>query len=152
MVQKKIISNMQMMLIICSGLILLNSCQDKNTKTELSSEKTSPEIFVFYFHRTVRCSTCLEIEADTAKVLKENFPQFLADGFLKWVPFNMDDDGGEEFAKQFDITSNTLLLARISENKELKYKKLEDIWEFAGNPEELSTYVTNEINEFMNDV
>ncbi|MBN2591789.1 MAG: hypothetical protein JXA96_18120 [Sedimentisphaerales bacterium] len=146
MIQKK------MMFIIFSGLILLSSCQNKNTRTELLSEKNSPEVFVFYFHRTVRCSTCLEIEAGTAKVLKENFPQFLAEGFLKWVPFNMDDDGGEEFAKQFDIDSNTLVLVRISENKQLKYKKLEDVWEFVGNPEELSIYVTNEINEFMNDI
>ncbi len=152
MIQKKIMSIIQVMLIICSGLTLLSSCPDKNTKAELLSEKYSPDVFVFYFHRTVRCTTCLEIEARTAMVLEENFSQLLADGFLKWVPFNMDEEKGEEFAQQFDIDSNTLVLARISEDKQLNYKKLEDIWEFVGNPEALSTYVTNEINEFMNDI
>ena len=152
MIQKKMVSNIQKILIICSGLILLSSCQNKNTRTELLSEKDSPEVFVFYFHETVRCTTCLEIEADTEKILKENYSQLLANGFLKWVPFNIDDEGGDEFAQQFDTNSNSLVLANISKDKQLKYKKLEDIWDFVGNPEGLAIYVTNEINEFMNDI
>jgi hypothetical protein len=149
MIQKKIMSNKQMILIICSGLMLLTSCQNKNAGTELLSEKTSPEVFVFYFHRTVRCSTCLEIEAGAAKVIKENFSQFLADGFIKWVPFNIDDEGGDEFAKQFDVNSNTLVVAKISKDRTLAYKKLEDVWQHVGNTEKFSKYVTDEINIFI---
>ncbi len=149
---RKIITK-TIILIICFAMVLLIcSCQNKNARTALLSDKTCPKVIVFYFHRTVRCSTCLEIEAGTARIIKENFPQLLAKGFLKWIPFNLDDEKNEELEKQFDITSNTLVLAGITKDNKLIYKKLEDVWQFVGNSEGFSGYVTNEINKFMNDI
>ena len=105
---------------------------------------------VYYFHRTNRCVTCLSIEANAAQVIKDNFRQQMTDGRLVWMPFNLDDPGGEEFGKEFDIASSTLVVAEIVNGNYVRYKKLEEVWQLLGDPARFSEYVTNEIDKFMN--
>jgi hypothetical protein len=139
--------------IICLEVaLLICSCQIKTDQTAILSYKNDPTVIAYYFHRTTRCSTCLAIEANAGSVIKVNYPQYIAEGTLIWKPFNLDDKGGEELRKQFDITSNTLVLAKIYDDKLVRYKKLEDVWKLIGNPEGFSDYVTTEIDKFMNDV
>ncbi len=152
MVQTKIMSIKKIIPIICFVLILVSSCQNKPAKTALLSDKNGPVVIAYYFHRTVRCATCLAIEANTASAIKENFPQQLAEGVLIWMPFNLDDEGGKELGKQFDITSNTLVLAQFYNGLLIRHKKLEEVWQLVGNNERFSEYVKNEINVFMNDI
>jgi hypothetical protein len=152
MIKKRLISSKKILPIICFGLILLCSCQNRTSKTSEISGQKGHVVVAYYFHRTIRCATCLEIEANTELVIGINFPQYIAEGILIWKPFNLDDDGGKELKKQFDISTNTLVLAEISKGHIVKYKKLEEVWQLIGNPERFSKYVTNELNNFMNDI
>jgi hypothetical protein len=152
MIQKKIMPSKNIILLTCFGLILLSGCQNKTTKRAELPDKNSTVVVAYYFHRTVRCATCLAIEANTASAIKENFPQHLAEGILIWMPFNLDDEGGEELGKQFDVTSNTLVLAQFYNGLLIRQKKLEEVWQLVGNAKRFSEYVKNEINVFMNDI
>ena len=143
-----------MLILTCCG------CQEPQSDGEpassgLSGQRkdnlASPTVMVYYFHRTNRCVTCLTIEANAAQVVKDNFRQQMADGRLVWMPFNLDDPGGEEFEKEFDIASSTLVVAGIVNGNYVRYKKLEDVWQLFGDPAGFSEYVTDEINKFMND-
>jgi hypothetical protein len=139
--------------IICLEFALLVcSCQTKTDQTAVLSYKNDPTVIAYYFHRTTRCSTCLAIEANAGNVIKVNFPQYIAEGTLIWKPFNLDDKGGEELRKQFDISSNTLVLAKYSKGILIRHKKLEEVWQLVGDPERFSEYVTTEIDKFTNDV
>ena len=142
------------LVLICCG------CQEPQSNGKPASSGLSgqhkdnpaaPTVMVYYFHRTVRCSTCLSIEANAAQVIKDNFPQQMADGRLVWMPFNLDDPGGEEFEKEFDIASSTLVVAEMVNGNHVRYKKLEEVWRLLGDPAGFSEYVTDEINKFMND-
>ncbi|OHB73049.1 MAG: hypothetical protein A2Z25_06710 [Planctomycetes bacterium RBG_16_55_9] len=106
---------------------------------------------VYYFHRTARCFTCLSIENNVAKVIKSNFSQHVADSRLVWMPFNLDDPGGEEFQKEFDITYNTLVVAKTADADHVEFEKLDKVWQLQGDPDGFSEYVTNGINKFLND-
>jgi hypothetical protein len=117
----------------------------------LLSDKIYQEVIVFYFHRTERCTTCKAIEADTDRIIKIIFAQQLAEGTLKWIPFNLDDEGGEELRKQFDINSSTLLVAKVINGDYVKHKKLEKVWELVGKKEDFSRYVIDEINMYLSD-
>ena len=108
-------------------------------------------VMVYYFHRTARCFSCLSIEANIAQVIEADFPQQITDGRLIWMPFNLDDPGGDEFRKEFDLTTNTLIVARTTDDNSVRYKKLEDVWRLLGDPEGFSEYVKDEISKFMND-
>ena len=141
-----------MLFLTCCG------CQERQSDAASAPSEVSRQykgnplastIMVYYFHRTVRCFTCLSIEANVAQVIRDNFHQQIADGRLMWKPFNLDDPGGDEFEKEFDIAGNTLVVAEVVNDSHVRYKRLEEVWQLLGDPEGFSEYVTNEIKEFM---
>jgi len=115
------------------------------------NEQQKPTVIVYYFHRTFRCPTCLAIEANAAHTIDDNFWQQLSEGNLKWIPFNLDDSGGEKLGKQFDVSGSTLVVAKMQNGKVIKYKKLDKVWQLIGNNKAFSEYVKSEIKEYLND-
>jgi len=113
--------------------------------------KQKPTVIAYYFHRTVRCPTCIAIEANAAKIIETNFQQQLADGSLTWLPFNLDDTGGEEYEKEFDLSFSTLVLAKRKDGNHTEYKKLEKVWQLIHDPEAFNAYIKDEIRLFLNE-
>jgi len=110
-----------------------------------------PTVMVYYFHRTARCYTCLSIEANAAQVIRDNFTQQLAEGRVVWMPFNLDDPGGEEFEKEFDVAGSTLIVAKRVDADRVEFEKLDKVWQLLGYPDQFSEYVTQRIDKFLND-
>lgn len=119
--------------------------------TAKTQDKNKPIVIAYYFHRTMRCPTCLAIEANAAHVIEENFPQQIAEGTLTWIPFNLDVPGGEEFEKEFDVSVSTLVLAKTEDSNHTEYKKLEKVWDFIGNPVKFDSYVQKEVKQFLDE-
>ena len=108
-------------------------------------------IFIaYYFHRAIRCQTCLIIEMNAARVIEDNFPQQIADEKLMWIPYNLDDPGGDELEKEFDISVSTLVLAKMQDSHHTRFKKLEKVWEYVGDPALFDNYVRTEVEQFLN--
>jgi hypothetical protein len=122
---------------------------DRTFKQETVNQTDKSTIIAYYFHRTFRCPTCRAIEANAERVIKKNFAQELADGRLMWIPFNLDDPGGKEFEKEFDVFISTLVVAKMKGDNNIEYKKLEKVWDLLSDPERFSQYVTEEINKYL---
>jgi len=118
-----------------------------NQQTVSQADKTI--VIAYYFHRTIRCKTCIDIESNAERVIKENFAKELADGQLTWMPLNLEESNGQKLAKEFDVFSSTLVIAKMKGDNPTEYKKLEKVWDLLGNPEEFSLYVTEEVNEYL---
>ena len=116
-----------------------------------TQDKNNPIVTAYYFHRTMRCPTCLAIEANAARVIEDYFPQQIADGALTWIPFNLDDPGGDEFEKEFDVSVSTLVLAKTEDGNHTEYKKLEKVWDFIGDPVKFDSYVQKEVKLFLDE-
>ena len=116
-----------------------------------NSNNGKPTIIAYFFHRTARCPTCISIELKAHHVIRENFNNQIADGRLMWMPINLDEPGGEEFEKKFDIGISTLVLAKILNGNRIEYKKLNEVWTLLRDREGFSKYVRDEINKFLND-
>jgi len=119
--------------------------------TAKSPDKSSPTVIAYYFHRTMRCPTCLAIETNAARVIEEGFSKQIGDGSLMWIPFNLDDPGGEDFEKEFDVSVSTLVLSKMEDSNNTKYKKLEKVWDLIGDPVKFDEYVQSELNLFLNE-
>jgi hypothetical protein len=122
---------------------------DKITPSS-NNGKNSTSVIAYYFHPTIRCHTCLAIEADAEGAIKNNFPQQIAKESLVWVPVNLDDSVGEDFKKQFDVSGSTLVIAKMQDSKVTEFKKLEKVWQLVGDNQAFSAYVTDEINGYLN--
>lgn len=115
------------------------------------SNPTEPTVTVYYFHRTARCPTCLSIEANAAQVVRNNFGQEITNGRIRWRPFNLDDPGGEEFQKEFDISYSTLVVAKRVGSDRVEFEKLDKVWQLLRVHDQFSEYVIERINKFLND-
>jgi hypothetical protein len=67
------------------------------------------------------------------------------------MPINLDEPGGEEFKKEFDIGISSLVVAEIVDGNCIEYKKLNEVWTLLSDQEGFSKYVRDEINKFLND-
>ncbi len=135
-----------------SSLEAVRANKESNAvNTANTSDKDSPTVIAYYFHRTMRCPTCLAIEANAARVIEENFSQHIADGTLMWMPFNLDDPGSEKFEKEFDVSVSTLVLAKTEDGNHTEYKKLEKVWGFIGDPVKFDSYVQKEVKQFLDE-
>jgi len=128
-----------------------SSQENKTANTATPSNKNSPTIIAYYFHRTMRCPTCLAIEANAGRVIEKNFSRQIADGRLTWIPYNLDDPDGKEFEKEFDVSASTLVLSKTEDNNHTKYKKLEKVWDLIGDTIKFDAYVKNEVKQFLNE-
>jgi len=121
----------------------------------MGTEENDPDtaqttVIAYYFHRTIRCIPCITVEAVAAETIEKAFHEQLADGRLTWMRINLDDNGGQEYEKQFDISGSALVVAKVDERNGMQYKKLTKVWELLSDPDALSKYVENEIDEYLN--
>ncbi|MBL7153365.1 MAG: hypothetical protein ISS79_06585 [Phycisphaerae bacterium] len=120
---------------------------EKDNPDENTSE---PTVIAYYFHRTVRCIACITIESIAAEVIEGNFQQQLADGRLIWMRINLDDEGSRQYEEQFEVSGSALVVAKMDDRNGMQYKKLTKVWELLSDPDALSKYVENEIDEYLN--
>jgi hypothetical protein len=124
------------------------SVDAKGSKTQ---QQPSQAVIAYYFHRTIRCAGCLEIEANAKRVIENSFANQIADKKLIWTPLNFDEPGGEAFAKEFDVSASTLVLSKMKDGNNTQYRKLEKVWGFIHTPKDFDAYVKNEVKQFLNE-
>ena len=112
-----------------------------------SAVDASGGMVVYYFHRTGRCHTCLAMEAWTRQVVKS-----LASGDnqqkIVLNAVNLDLPENEHYAKDFQITFSTVVLAEFHDGKPTRWKNLADIWDFSSDEPSFKKYVENELATF----
>jgi hypothetical protein len=134
--------------------VVISGCKKQSDSNAVSSSAGNPNntvVIAYYFHRSIRCAGCLEIEANAKRVIEESFATQIADKKLIWAPFNLDEPGGEEFGKEFDVSASTLVLSKTKSGNHTEYKKLEKVWQFAHEPEAFGAYVKDEVKQFLNE-
>ena len=110
--------------------------------------KIDSGVVVYYFHRTARCVTCNAIEAHTREVMDSLFAQPQADGTMQMLSVNYEAAVNEHFVKDFQLTSNSVVLVRLEEGKMTDWKNLDRIWELFGETAAFFTYIQSEIQAF----
>ncbi len=114
------------------------------------AEQAPPsKVIAYYFHGTVRCPTCYKLEQYSKEAIESNFKDALTSGKLEFKVINVEDKGNEYFTKDYQLYTKSLVISLIQNGKEIKAKNLDKIWEYVGNKQKFSEYVTNEINSFL---
>ena len=69
-----------------------------------------PTVTVYYFHRTLRCPTCLRIEELARDVLQHQFADEQATGTVIWRMINIEKPENVHFEKDFDLKAQSLVI------------------------------------------
>jgi hypothetical protein len=121
---------------------------DAGIATAASLQKSS-KIVAYYFHGTVRCTTCRTIEAFAREAIENGFPEVLKSGNLEFKPVNIDESGNEHFVNDYQLTTRTLVLARYKDGKEVEWKALEKVWQLVNDKVAFLDYVQNETRDLL---
>jgi hypothetical protein len=103
----------------------------------------------YYFHRTLRCKTCLAIESLAKEALEAAFADALKDGRLVWRPTDIEQPGNEHFAEDFALTTSSLVIASYRDGELVEWELLPEVWELVDDPLRFQEYVWMAVQPFV---
>lgn len=109
------------------------------------STATQPVAIMYYFHRTLRCQTCLTIEAYIEEALRTHYADALADGRLRWLPTNIEEPENAHFEKDFSLEFNSAILVHLDGQRSISWLNLEKVWDLVERKDEFMAYVCDQI-------
>jgi len=121
-------------------------------KSVAGLEEKGPADFVviYYLHMNRRCMTCGKLEAFSREAIESGFAEKLQDRSIVWRVENFEKEANEHFAKNYKLYSQSLILSRLHDGKEIEWKNLDKIWKLVGNKEQFIAYVQSEVRDFLN--
>jgi len=106
-------------------------------------------VYAYYFHGTARCPTCRKIEQYSQEAVEKNFERDMEAGRVVFKALNVEDKGNEHYVQDYQLYTKALVISLVRDGKEIKWKNLARVWEFAGDKEKFEAYVRQEILSFL---
>jgi len=144
-------------LVMSFGIALLAGCSDTPDKSTAvqSLEAPSPpavvepvpestQVIAYYFHGTVRCETCLQIEKQAHELISSRFA-----GQVVFKPVNYDKPENAHFSKDYKLPCPSLVLVRQKEGKDQEWRLLGQTWDHVQIPPKLDQYIEDETGKFL---
>lgn len=110
----------------------------------------SAHVVAYYFHGSIRCTTCEAIEAQSQEAIAKFFPDQLKTGELEWRIINYDEAEHEHYREDFQLSFQSVVLAEESAGKVLRWRNLVDVWTKINEPApEFEQYIVDETSTFL---
>jgi len=126
--------------ILIAGVFLINAS---------SAFCDSGKVIAYYFHGSFRCPTCRNLERYAKEAIENNFKKELAEGNLIFKAVNVEEKGNEHFVNHYQLYTKSLVLSLMEDDKEVKYKNLDKIWEYVRDKTKYIDYVKSEVSNFL---
>jgi len=118
-----------------------------STTNSVTSPEAPASVLVYYAHAAFRCVTCNTIEALAKKALESRFEDESTKGLVEWRVVNFQEN--EAFAKRYDIVSSTVVVVAMEGNREVGYKRLDEVWTKLNDPAAFEEYVASAVREIL---
>jgi hypothetical protein len=105
------------------------------------------KVTVYYFHRTLRCISCLTIEKMAQDTLRQAYRRELAGGTVRWQSVDYWRDAA--LARRFGVESPTLVVTVNNHGKIASYRRLDDTWGLKGDSKAFHAMLVSAVNEAM---
>lgn len=107
-------------LLILLFFVSFISCSTKSQGKEAPViSDNSDRIDAYYFHFTLRCEACLNIEARAKESLETLYPDYLKTGLITFQALNLDEAPNRELAKKLGVSGQALLLVKGNQKIDL---------------------------------
>ena len=100
-----------------------------------------------YFHNTLRCHTCKNIEETAKAVVEAEFSEEFASGRLRWSAINMERQ--QQYVEEFDLVKPTLILVRSVRGGQSEWTALDETWTLIRHEQGFADYVENATRSFL---
>lgn len=109
----------------------------------------SQKVVAYYFHVSVRCSTCHAIQEYSREALERFFPEQLKSGTLEWRPVNVQLPQNRHFIRDYQLYTRSLVLVKIKDGKQVEWRNLEKVWELVGRKNDFLKYVQGHVRTYL---
>jgi hypothetical protein len=106
-------------------------------------------VVAFYFHGNTRCATCKKIEAYADDAIHKGFAPALQTTALTWRVVNVEESGNRHFVEDFQLVTRSVVLAEYRDNKIVRWKNLDKVWQLVRDKDGFTSYVQSETREFL---
>jgi hypothetical protein len=109
-------------------------------------------VVAYYFHGNFRCFNCYRIEQYSKEAIEQYFKDELDSGKLVFKIINIEEKGNEQFIKDYQLYTKSLIISLVKNGKEVKFDNLVKVWEFLGNKQKFYDYVKDEITQYLKEL
>ena len=106
-------------------------------------------VTVINFHGEKRCRTCIAIGNLARKTLDEEFAAEEKSGKIRWEIINYDEPANARFVKHYDLVSSTVLITLWKDGMEVKWKRLDGVWDHVGDETAFRSYVAEGLRDLL---
>lgn len=123
---------------------------DNPTTGNATAAATRPDgVTVINFHGDKRCRTCIGIGTLAKKTLDEEFADEVIAGKVHWEHINVDEAANAHYVKDYEIVSSTVLVTLWKDGKEVKWKRLDGVWDHIGDEPTFRAYVAQGVRDLL---
>ncbi len=146
---KKITGNLLLVFVIFSVGFAAGKEATRN-QSGSSGMRTSSDnqVVVYYLRTSFRCWQCNLIEQYTDKLIRKDFSEYLDEGLLDWVV--VDYLQNDELADRYNISGNTVIIARYEDGSEVAHHRLDKVMEKVFDHDVFMSYVGDAIADMLN--
>ena len=103
------------------------------------------KLVVYFFSEGKECTTCEQIPLYTRAALECNFADELKSGAVVWCAIDVDEPRNAHYIDEYQIFAKTIVLARIADGKQTRFKNLVKIWDYVNDKSAFVDFITKEI-------
>jgi len=119
------------------------------TSEPSATNAPNEQVIAYYFHRTIRCHTCLEIEKEAQAVMARQFKTELDTKELVFKPVNYQERENAHFVEDYKLPCPSLVLVRQRGGKDERWKLLGETWQLVHEPVKFNRYVESEVKKYL---
>jgi hypothetical protein len=134
-------------LLIITALFFSNSMAEQ--KTTPKKFNRADKVIAYYFHGNYRCASCTKIEKYSRDAISRSFDNEIKQGFLTFKTVNTDLSENKHFLQDYQLYTKSLVLIAVKNNKTLKWKNLDKVWQHLNNQNDFYKYVQTETKKFL---
>ena len=136
-------------LLILSALFFSNSMAEQITTPKKFNR--ADRVIAYYFHGNYRCASCTKLEKYSRDAITMYFDKEIKQGFFSFKTVNTDLSENKHFLQDYQLYTKSLVLIAVKNNKPLKWKNLDKIWQHLNNQNDFYKYVQTETKKFLED-
>lgn len=137
----------------CVGLLVLFFAVAQESPLARAADQPaaapSHQVIACYFHRTVRCPTCMKISDYIEESVNTGFASQLKDGSVKMIMIDFQDPRNGQYTQAYGITGPTLVLLDVQDGKVKFWKPAPRVWSLVGQKDAFLQYVQGEIQSYL---
>jgi len=122
--------------------------EESNAPVVFASENLKPDmLIVYYFHRSIRCTGCVNVEEAAFEAVSEDHSDDVDRGVLEWRSIDIDEPENKHFEIEFNLFYQELLFVEMHNNSVAKFESIAKVWQHWNN----KTRARNVVNELIDE-